>query len=70
MPVTPWTKSSGYPTSYTKSAQNSTRYEGREIPLLGATIDNTVYKMDDSVCTFDDTKLNIGYSPVTSWTKV
>jgi hypothetical protein len=67
--MTSWTKGSSYATSYTKSTLNPTRYEGREIALLGAVMDDTVYKMDDSVCTFDDTKLQSFVAPTTTWTK-
>lgn len=66
--MTTWTNSTVTATQWTSTALNATGFNGKEIINLGAKMDDSVYLMDDAVCTMDDMKLNIGGSPPTIWT--
>jgi hypothetical protein len=69
MIATSWVRSSSTPTSWTKSSIPATAYGSRNIPNLGAIMDDLNYRMDDAVCTMDDMVLNVGIAGGTTWTK-
>jgi len=65
--MTNWTDSTVTATQWSSTALSQTGFNGREIVKLGAIMDDTVYLMDDSVCTIDDLKLQTFVAPATTW---
>lgn len=66
--ATNWTNGASTSTQWSSGTINPTFFSGREVVNLGAIMDDTLYLMDDSICTMDDMKLNSLVAPATSWT--
>ncbi len=68
--MTQWVPISELGTLWTKSATESTAYQGKMVQSLGGLMDDSVYKMDDSTLTISDTKISNLTAPPQGWTSV